>query len=98
MADDAVDRAMRLGLAGPEAHLLRAVIDHRLARSEAAADRLRTLVRANAPNAVDAPEKIFERVASWVWTSSPMTVSHFIAGPPGDGRASRWRAGTGGRR
>src|SRR5690349_14517894 len=35
-------------------------------------------VFAGAPNAVDAPEKIFERVFSWAWTSSPITVSHFI--------------------
>ncbi len=54
VADDAIDRAMRLGLSGPEVQLLRAVIDHRLARSEAAADRLRALVRAKASNAVDA--------------------------------------------
>jgi len=32
-----------------------------------------------APNAVAAPEKIFERVASWAWISSPITVSHSIA-------------------
>src|SRR5688500_2091384 len=28
-----------------------------------------------APNAVEAPEKIFERVFNWACTSSPMTVS-----------------------
>jgi hypothetical protein len=31
-----------------------------------------------APNAVDAPEKIFERVASCTWVSSPITTSQFI--------------------
>ena len=29
-----------------------------------------------APKAVGAPEKILDWVASWVWISSPMTVSH----------------------
>lgn len=88
MADDAIDRAMRLGLAGPEAHLLRAVIDHRLARSEAAADRLRTLVRTKAPNAVDATlalaevlhrarrhDELAELVAAGgPWTADPRAV------------------------
>src|SRR5687768_8438505 len=32
-----------------------------------------------APNAVEAPENIFDSVESWVWTSSPITVSHCIA-------------------
>src|SRR5512134_478135 len=31
-----------------------------------------------APNAVDAPENIFERVLSCAWVSSPMTISHFL--------------------
>src|SRR5262245_23257654 len=31
-----------------------------------------------APNAVDEPEKIFARVASCAWISSPMTVSHSL--------------------
>src|SRR5258708_9425481 len=31
-----------------------------------------------APYAVEEPEKIFERVASWAWISSPMTVSHSL--------------------
>ena len=31
-----------------------------------------------APNAVDEPEKILLRVASWAWISRPMTVSHSI--------------------
>jgi hypothetical protein len=31
-----------------------------------------------APKAVLLPEKILDFVASWVWTSSPMTVSHFM--------------------
>jgi hypothetical protein len=30
-----------------------------------------------APNAVGAPEKIFDAVESWVCVSSPMTASHF---------------------
>ena len=28
-----------------------------------------------APKVVGQPQNIFERVASWAWTSSPMTVS-----------------------
>jgi hypothetical protein len=32
-----------------------------------------------APNAVDAPEKIFDFVESWACVSSPMTISHFIS-------------------
>src|SRR5690606_37846303 len=56
-----------------------------------------------APKAVLLPEKIFDLVASWVWTSSPMTTSQlawprFISGPPVGAHASRWRAGTDGRR
>ena len=31
-----------------------------------------------APNAVDAPENIFDCVESWAWVSSPMTISHFM--------------------
>src|SRR5262245_11131241 len=35
-------------------------------------------VLGGAPNAVDAPENIFERVFSCAWVSRPMTISHFI--------------------
>jgi len=59
-ADDAIDRAMRLGAAGHEAQLMRAVIDHRLGRSAAAIDRLRTLVTKRAPNATDAAMALAE--------------------------------------
>ena len=29
-----------------------------------------------APNAIDAPENIFDWVVSWVWVSNPTTISH----------------------
>ena len=35
-----------------------------------------------APYAVAEPEKIFERVASWAWISSPMTVSQALMRSP----------------
>jgi tetratricopeptide (TPR) repeat protein len=53
-ADEAIDRTLRLGSTGPEVQLLRAIVDHRLGRSSAAIDRLRTLVSKRAPNATDA--------------------------------------------
>jgi len=53
-ADEAVDRTLRLGSTGHEVQLLRAIVDHRLGRSSAAIDRLRTLVSKRAPNATDA--------------------------------------------
>ena len=34
-----------------------------------------------APNAVAAPENIFDFVESWACVSSPMTVSHFMPKP-----------------
>jgi len=47
-----------------------------------------------APKAVLLPEKIFDWVASWVWTSSPITVSHFIISKPSGARVcqsvARW--------
>lgn len=53
-ADEAADRAIRLGADGPEVQLIRAIIDHRLGRSDAAIRRLRDLVRRKSPGAVDA--------------------------------------------
>ena len=53
-ADEAIDRTLRLGSSGHDVQLIRAVIDHRLGRSAAAIDRLRSLVAKRAPNAVDA--------------------------------------------
>ena len=53
-ADEAIERTLRLGSSGHDVQLIRAVIDHRLGRSSAAIDRLRTLVAKRAPNAVDA--------------------------------------------
>ena len=59
-ADDAVDRAMRLGGEGPEVQLLRAIIDHRLGRSDAALARLRALIDRKPPNAVEATMALAE--------------------------------------
>jgi tetratricopeptide (TPR) repeat protein len=53
-ADEAIDRTIRLGATGHDVQLIRAVIDHRLGRSAAAIDRLRSLVSKRAPNATDA--------------------------------------------
>ena len=53
-ADEAIDRTIRLGATGHDVQLIRAVIDHRLGRSAAAIDRLRSLVTKRAPNATDA--------------------------------------------
>ena len=53
-ADAALDRAMRLGASGPELQLLRGIVDHRLARSDRAIERLRALMASGAPNAIDA--------------------------------------------
>lgn len=53
-ADEAVERTLRLGSSGHEVQLIRAIVDHRLGRSSAAIDRLRTLVAKRAPNATDA--------------------------------------------
>ena len=59
-ADEAIDRAMRLGSTGHEVLLLRAIVDHRLGRSAAAIDRLRALVAKRAPNATDAAMALAE--------------------------------------
>ena len=59
-ADESVDRALRLGASGHDVHLIRAVVDHRLGRSEAAIDRLRGLVQRKAPNAVEATMALAE--------------------------------------
>src|SRR5690348_12622365 len=40
-------------------------------------------VLGGAPNAVDAPEKIFDAVDSCACVSSPMTTSHFMCAIPG---------------
>lgn len=54
IADEASDRALRLNAELPDLLLLRAIIDHRLARSSAAIDRLRALIATNPANEVDA--------------------------------------------
>ena len=54
VADEAIERAMRLNAASHDIALLRAIIDHRLGRSDAAIDRLRGLIAKGAPNTVDA--------------------------------------------
>ena len=59
-ADEAVDRAIRLGADGPEVQLIRAIVDHRLGRSDAAIRRLRDLVDRRSPNAVDATMALAE--------------------------------------
>jgi tetratricopeptide (TPR) repeat protein len=59
-ADDAIDRALRLGASSPEVQLIRAVIDHRLARSDAAIDRLRALVAKDSPVRIDATVALAE--------------------------------------
>ena len=59
-ADESVDRALRLGATGHDVHLIRAVVDHRLGRSQAAIDRLRRLVDRKAPNATEAAMALAE--------------------------------------
>ena len=59
-ADDALDRTLRLGSSGHEVQLLRAIVDHRLARSDAAIDRLRAIIARGAPNAIDATMALAE--------------------------------------
>ena len=54
MADEAIERAVRLNGSSHDIALLRAIIDHRLGRSDAAIDRLRNLMTRRAPNALDA--------------------------------------------
>ncbi len=54
IADEAADRALRLNPVLPDLQLLRAIIDHRLARSSIAIDRLRTLIANHPSNEVDA--------------------------------------------
>ena len=53
-ADLAIDKAIKLGAGGPDVDFLRALIDHRLGRSERALGRLRALVEAGGPHAVQA--------------------------------------------
>jgi len=53
-AHEALDQSVRLGASGPDVNLLRAIIDHRLGRSDAAIAALQTLLQQRAPNAVDA--------------------------------------------
>ena len=54
VADESIERAIRLSGTSPEIALLRAIIDHRLGRSDAAIDRLRTLIARRSPNTTDA--------------------------------------------
>src|SRR5512140_2390322 len=42
-----------------------------------------------APNAVEQAQKIWLRVESWAWTSSPMTVSNAIVSYPSSGATRR---------
>jgi len=53
-AHEALDQAVRLGAGGHDVNLLRAIINHRLGRSDAAIGLLQHLVEQNAPNAADA--------------------------------------------
>jgi tetratricopeptide (TPR) repeat protein len=59
-ADEGIDRALRLGATGPEVQLLRAIVDHRLARSDAAIDRLRSLIAKDTANRTDATVALAE--------------------------------------
>jgi hypothetical protein len=59
-ADDAIDRTMRLGSQGSEVQLLRAIVDHRLARSDAAIRRLRDIVSGGGSHAIDATMALAE--------------------------------------
>lgn len=59
-ADASLDRAMKLGSDGPDVQLLRAIVDHRLGRSDAAIRRLRGLVARAPANEVDATVALAE--------------------------------------
>lgn len=59
-ADRALAAAMKVGGADHRTELLRAIVDHRLGRTEAALDRARRLVGSGAPQAVDAAVVIAE--------------------------------------
>lgn len=59
-ADRAIASAMRLVGTDHRSELLRAIVDHRLGRTEAALDRARRLVGSGAPNAADAAVVIAE--------------------------------------
>ncbi len=59
-ADESLDRAIKLGSDGPELQLLRAIVDHRLGRSDAAIRRLRALINRRSPNEVDATMALAE--------------------------------------
>lgn len=54
LADEAIERTVRLGATAPDVTLVRAMVDHRLGRSDAAIGRLRGLISRRPPNAVDA--------------------------------------------
>lgn len=54
VADAAIDKAMKHGASGPDVDFLRALIDHRLGRSERALGRLRPLVNSGGPHAAQA--------------------------------------------
>ncbi|MFM7809346.1 MAG: tetratricopeptide repeat protein, partial [Planctomycetota bacterium] len=53
-ADEAIGRAFGMAPKDPQAIFYRAVIDHRIGRSDAAIERLATLARTPGPLAVDA--------------------------------------------
>jgi hypothetical protein len=59
-ADQAVERALALGGDTSDIHLLRAIIDHRLGRSDAAIARLRKLVARGAGHATEATMALAE--------------------------------------
>ena len=54
LADECIDRSIALGEKAHDVLLLRAIIHHRLARSDLAIAGLRALMASNAPNIVDA--------------------------------------------
>jgi tetratricopeptide (TPR) repeat protein len=87
-ADRASSAALRLVAGDHRVELIRAIVDHRLGRSDAAIDRARRLVDRNAPNAVDAAmvlAEVLHRAGRWdalralvnaggAWTQDPRAV------------------------
>ena len=87
-ADRAAAALLRLATGDHRAELVRAIIDHRLGRSDAAIDRARRLVERGAPNAMDAAmvlAEVLHRAGRWeelralvaaggAWTQDPRAV------------------------
>ena len=54
-------------------------VQHRQNAGKTGAHRASVLRWARWPNWVEQPQKIFDSVSSWAWTSRPMTLSYFMA-------------------